>query len=87
MAHGIFSCNMRSLNCSMWDQVPREGIKPRPPALGMWTTGEVPLHISGVALLFPGTVLPVLLPQLSGPAAAELSLTLKRTVGTAVLDS
>ena len=84
MARGNFSCSMRSLNCSMWDQVPREGIKPRSPALGVWTTGEVPLHISGVALLFPGTVLPVLLPQLS---AAELSLTLKRTVGTAVLDS
>ena len=53
----------------------------------MWTTGEVPVHISDVALLFSGTALPVLLPQLSGPAAAELSLTFMRTVGTAVLDN
>ena len=78
---------MRSLNCCMWDQVPWEGIKPRPQALGVWTTREVPLHISDVALLFSGTALPVLLPQLSGPAAADLSLTFMRTVGTAVLDN
>ena len=35
------------LSCAMWDLVPRPGIKPRPPALGVWslshwTTREAP---------------------------------------------
>ena len=55
-AHGIFylscstrdlSCGMQTLSCSLWDLVPWLGIKPRLPALGMWslshwTTREVP---------------------------------------------
>lgn len=41
--------------------------------------------ISDIAFVFSETVPPVLLPQLSGPAAALLSLTLMRTVGTTVL--
>ena len=46
-ACGIFSCSRRTLSCSMWDLVPRPGIKPGPPALGArslshWTTREVP---------------------------------------------
>ena len=47
-ACGIFSCGMQTLNCGMWDLVPRPGIEPRSPALGAWslghwTTREVPL--------------------------------------------
>ena len=34
---GIFSCNMWSLSCSMWDLVPPSEIEPGPPALGMWS--------------------------------------------------
>ena len=35
------------LSCGMWDLVPRRGIKPRPPAMGVgslshWTAREVP---------------------------------------------
>ena len=48
-AHGIFDlrCSMQTLSCGMWDLVPRPGIKPGPPALGMWslshwTIREVP---------------------------------------------
>ena len=46
-ARGIFSCGMQTLSCGMWDQVPWPGVKPRLPALGMWslshwTTREVP---------------------------------------------
>ena len=46
-ATGPFSCVMQILCCSMWDLVPWPGIKPRPPALGVWnlnhwTTREVP---------------------------------------------
>ena len=49
-ACGIFSCGMRTLSCSMWDLFPCPGIKPGPPALGVWslshwTTREVPLSI------------------------------------------
>ena len=38
---------MQTLSCGMWDLVPRPGIKPEPPALGMWslshwTIREVP---------------------------------------------
>ena len=41
----------RLLSCSMWDLVPRPGIKPGPPALGAWslnhwTTREVPPFVS-----------------------------------------
>ena len=28
------------LSCSMWDLVPRLGIKPRPPVLGVWNPGH-----------------------------------------------
>ena len=47
MVHGIFSCGMWTLSCGMWDLVPWPGIKPEPPALGVWslshwTTREVP---------------------------------------------
>ena len=46
MAWRIFSCNMWTLSCDMWDIVPWPGIKL--PALGVgslshWTTREVPL--------------------------------------------
>ena len=42
---GLAACKI--FNCGMWDQGPRPGIKPRPPALGAqglhhWTTREVP---------------------------------------------
>ena len=38
---------MQSLSCSMWHQLPDQGLNPRPPALGAWslshwTTREVP---------------------------------------------
>ena len=41
------SCSMWTLRCSIWGLVPLWGIKPRPPALGVWslshwTTREVP---------------------------------------------
>ena len=46
VACGIFSRGMRTLSYGMWDLVPQPGIKPRPPALGVWclshwTTREV----------------------------------------------
>ena len=46
-AHRIFSCSMQALSCSMWDLVPRPGIRSRHPALGAWclshwTTREIP---------------------------------------------
>ena len=42
----IFSCNMQTLSCSMWDLIPWPRIKPRSPALGAqslshWTTMAV----------------------------------------------
>ena len=44
---GIFGCYIQTLSCSMWDLVPRPGIKLGPPewgmqSLGHWTTREVP---------------------------------------------
>ena len=44
----IFSCDMRTLRCGMWDLVPSPGIKPGPPALeaqslSHWTTREGPI--------------------------------------------
>ena len=44
----IFNCGIQNLCCSMRDLVPQPGIKPGPPALGVWglshwTTREVPL--------------------------------------------
>ena len=44
---GIFSCDMWTLSCGLWDLVPRPGIKPGPPELGVrrpshWTTRKVP---------------------------------------------
>ena len=47
VACGIFSCGMGTLSGSMWDLIPQPGIKPRPPALRVWslshwTTREVP---------------------------------------------
>ena len=30
------------LSCGMWDPVPQAGIKPRPPALGMWIPSTEP---------------------------------------------
>ena len=46
-ARGIFSCGMRTLNCSKWSLVPCLGIEPGPPALlvqslSHWTAREVP---------------------------------------------
>ena len=43
---GIFSCDMQTLSCSMWDLVPQLEIKPRTPALEVqsvshWTTREI----------------------------------------------
>ena len=35
-AHRIFSYIMQALSCSMWDLVPRPGIRLRPPALEAW---------------------------------------------------
>ena len=40
VAWGIFSCGMLTLSCSMWDLVPRLGIKPG--NLIHWATREVP---------------------------------------------
>ena len=45
-AHGIFSCGMQTLSCSMWALVPWPGIEPGPPVLRAWslshgTTREV----------------------------------------------
>ena len=45
-AHGIFSCGVWTLSCSLWDLVPWPGIKPVPPALGVqslshWITRQV----------------------------------------------
>ena len=42
-----FSYSLQTLSCGMWDLVPHPGIKPRPPALGVWsfthwTTREKP---------------------------------------------
>ena len=58
-AHGIicsffncsmrdFSCSMQTLACSLWDLIPWPGIKPKPPALEVWslshwTAREVPI--------------------------------------------
>ena len=44
---GIVSCGMWTLSCRMCDLVPQPGIKPGPPALGVWclshsTTRKVP---------------------------------------------
>ena len=36
-AESLESCSMRTLSCSMWDLVPRPGIKVRPPALRVWS--------------------------------------------------
>ena len=33
----IFSCDIQTLGCSMWALVPWPGIKPWPPALGVWS--------------------------------------------------
>ena len=39
----IFSCNMRTLRCGMWNLVPWPGIEPGPPALGVWNlTSRLP---------------------------------------------
>ena len=48
VAYRIFSCDMQTLRCGMWDLVPWPGIEPGTPALGArnlkhWTTREVPL--------------------------------------------
>ena len=40
----IFSCSMWTLSCGMWDLVPKPGIQPRPPALGV---GKQPLDCQG----------------------------------------
>ena len=53
-ACGNFSCHRQTLICGMQDLVPWPGIKPRPPALGVWslshwTTKEV--HISFISTL------------------------------------
>ena len=37
---GIFSSGTRTLSCSMWDLVPRPGIKLGPPALGVQSLSE-----------------------------------------------
>ena len=49
----IFSCNMRTLSCGMWDLVSWPGIEPGPHALATWslshwTTREVPSILSWV---------------------------------------
>ena len=43
----LLSCHVQTLHCGMWDLVPRPGIEPGTPALGVWslshwTTREVP---------------------------------------------
>ena len=50
VACGIFSSNMRTLSCDIWDPVPWPGIEPRTPALGTrslshWTNREVPMSM------------------------------------------
>ena len=50
VACGIFSCDMQTLSCVMWDLVPWPRIEPGAPALGVqslshWTTREVPSFI------------------------------------------
>ena len=51
LAHEMWSCSPRTLSCSMGDLVPRPGIEPWPPALGMQSlshrpTREVPVSSS-----------------------------------------
>ena len=33
----FFSHSLQTLSCGMWDLVPHPGIKPRPPAMGVWS--------------------------------------------------
>ena len=46
---GICSFSIWTLGFGMWDLVPRPGIKPRPPALGVWSgrAKSQPLHPQG----------------------------------------
>ena len=37
VTHGIFSWGMQTLSGSLWNLVPWPGIKPGPPALGVWS--------------------------------------------------
>ena len=37
----IFSCDIWTLSCSTWDLVSWPGIKPRPPALGLWSLSQI----------------------------------------------
>ena len=37
-------CAVQTLRCCMWDLVPQPGIESRPPAVGAWTTREVPIR-------------------------------------------
>ena len=63
-AGGILSCDISAVSCGIWDIVPWPGIKPRSPALGVWslshqTTREASCSLLGWGLyLVDLTVLP-----------------------------
>ena len=63
-AGGILSCDMSAVSCGIWDIVPWPGVKPRSPALGLWslshqTTREASCSLLGWGLyLVDLTVLP-----------------------------
>ena len=77
--HEVLVAAYRLFSCSMWDLVPFLGIKPRPPALGVWslshwTTREVP---ESSALMMEVLMFRMLVKQLIQGLEGPLSLDLK----------